>query len=230
MFKTKAINTNSSLGKLLYATRSKKKLSLTEIEEKTNIRKKYLVALENGDYSVFPGKVYALGFCKKYSEVLGIDFQKSSQMFDNEFALGENREIFFQDRIRSSFISITPKTFMLILGVILAGFLIGYLYYQISLISAPPKLDIIEPREEVVVTIGRIEIIGTTDTDANLKINNQAINLDETGKFSEDIDLTDGLNEIEVVATNRFNKKTIKILKVLKKNETPETTTTTTIL
>lgn len=204
-------------------------MSLTEIEERTNIRKKYLVALENGDYSIFPGKVYALGFCKKYSEVLGIDFKKTAQMFESEFALREDKEVFFQDRIGTAFISFTPKTIMIILGLVLASLLVGYLYYQMSLISAPPKLDIVEPKEEVVINISRLKIIGTTDTDANLKINNQAINLDETGKFSESVDLIDGLNEIEVVATNRFDKKTTKIIKVLKKNETPETTTTTTI-
>jgi len=228
MFKTKAIPTNSKLGKLLYLTRSKKKLSLSDIEEKTNIRKKYLIALENGDFSVFPGKVYALGFCKKYCDILGLKHNRVNQIFESEFALKEDKEVFFQEKIGTAFISVTPKTFLLALGILAILLLLGYFYYQINLISAPPKLEIINPSTEITTDESKIILTGVADIDANLKIDNQAINLDSSGSFTQEISLKEGLNNIEIVATNRFDKKTTKNIKVHKK-ESLETTTTTTI-
>ncbi|KKP88823.1 MAG: hypothetical protein UR93_C0007G0005 [Berkelbacteria bacterium GW2011_GWA2_35_9] len=229
MFKTKVILTNSNLGKLLHSTRSKKKLSLSDIEEKTNIRKKYLIALENGDFSVFPGKVYALGFCKKYCEVLGLEYNRVNRIFESEFALKEDEEVFFREKIGTAFFSVTPKTFLIALGILAGLLLLGYFYYQISLISAPPKLEITSPLSEITTDEYKINITGETDVDANLKIDDQAINFDSSGKFTQEISLKAGLNSIEIVATNRFDKKTTKNIKVLKKENTETTTTTTTI-
>lgn len=61
------------LGGILRATRESLGLDLDEIESRTKIRKRYLVALEEGDWSLLPGRVYARGFVRSYAEVLGLD-------------------------------------------------------------------------------------------------------------------------------------------------------------
>lgn len=47
-------------------------LSLKEIAGHLNIRERYLIALEEGDFSALPGKVYASGYLKVYANYLGI--------------------------------------------------------------------------------------------------------------------------------------------------------------
>lgn len=49
--------------------------SIDYIGEKLNIRKQYLVALEEGNYDIMPGKVYTAGYKKMYYEFLGITDQ-----------------------------------------------------------------------------------------------------------------------------------------------------------
>lgn len=61
------------LGRVLRSTRESLGYDLDEIEEKTKIRKRYLLALEEGDWSVLPGRVYARGFVRSYADVLGLD-------------------------------------------------------------------------------------------------------------------------------------------------------------
>ena len=61
------------IGKLLRETRESKNLSLAEIEQITHIRQRYLQALEEEDFQILPGQVYAIGFIRNYARVLGLD-------------------------------------------------------------------------------------------------------------------------------------------------------------
>lgn len=61
------------IGESLRSTREAKGISLEQAEEDTKIRKRYLQALEEGDYDVIPGRVYAKGFLRNYANYLGLD-------------------------------------------------------------------------------------------------------------------------------------------------------------
>lgn len=61
------------IGKLLREAREKKNLSLAEVEQITHIRQRYLQALEEEDFQILPGQVYAIGFIRTYARVLGLD-------------------------------------------------------------------------------------------------------------------------------------------------------------
>ncbi len=47
--------------------------TIEELSDILKIRKQYLIALEEGDYEVIPGKVYVQGYLRLYSNYLGID-------------------------------------------------------------------------------------------------------------------------------------------------------------
>lgn len=61
-----------SIGDTLRDARIAKGISLEQAEEDTKIRKRYLQALEDGDYSILPGMVYAKGFLRNYASYLGL--------------------------------------------------------------------------------------------------------------------------------------------------------------
>lgn len=61
------------IGSLLTETRIKNELELDQVARETNIAKRYLEALENGDYEVFPAEPYIVGFLRNYCEYLGLD-------------------------------------------------------------------------------------------------------------------------------------------------------------
>jgi hypothetical protein len=62
-----------SLGNKLKNARELKKESYEDASLKINIAVRYLKAMEEDDFSVFPGEVYAIGFLKSYGVYLGIN-------------------------------------------------------------------------------------------------------------------------------------------------------------
>lgn len=67
------IETKGNIGEQLRKQRKAKGISLVEVSEHTKIGKKYLEALENGEYDVLPGETYIRGFLKAYAKYLDLD-------------------------------------------------------------------------------------------------------------------------------------------------------------
>jgi transcriptional regulator with XRE-family HTH domain len=74
------------IGNSLKEARAARKLSLEEVEEETKIRRKYLQALENEQYDVLPGKVYAKAFLKNYARFLNLDIEEIMAAYDQASA------------------------------------------------------------------------------------------------------------------------------------------------
>lgn len=70
------------IGNSLKEAREARKLSLEEVEEETKIRRKYLQALENEQYDVLPGQVYAKAFLKNYARFLNLHVEEVMEAFD----------------------------------------------------------------------------------------------------------------------------------------------------
>lgn len=54
--------------------------TIEEVSEKLNIRKRYLIELEEENYSAIPGQIYVDGYTKLYAEFLGIESGKNSKL------------------------------------------------------------------------------------------------------------------------------------------------------
>jgi cytoskeleton protein RodZ len=62
----------SDLGQQLKEARLARGLTLDDVQEMTKIRKRYLEAIEAGDYKVLPGSFYVRAFIKTYAETVGV--------------------------------------------------------------------------------------------------------------------------------------------------------------
>lgn len=63
----------SDLGQQLKEARLARGLSLDDVQDMTKIRKRYLEAIEAGDYKVLPGSFYVRAFIKTYAETVGVN-------------------------------------------------------------------------------------------------------------------------------------------------------------
>jgi cytoskeletal protein RodZ len=70
-----------SLGDKLRKTREGKGYSYEYVGRETNIAQRYLEALENEDFSKFPGEPYLLGFLRNYGEYLGLDVDELLSLY-----------------------------------------------------------------------------------------------------------------------------------------------------
>lgn len=73
--------TDLSVGEILRRTREYYGQSLPEVEVNLRIRASQLEAIENLDLEKLPGRVYAIGFVRAYSEYLGLDGDKMVHLF-----------------------------------------------------------------------------------------------------------------------------------------------------
>lgn len=62
-----------NIGETLRNARIAKGINIEEVVRETKIRSRYLDALENEEWSIFPGNVYLKGFLKTYSNYLGLN-------------------------------------------------------------------------------------------------------------------------------------------------------------
>jgi cytoskeletal protein RodZ len=65
-----------SLGEKLKTARENKGYSYDQVSRETNIAGRYIQALEEEVFDVFPGEAYLLGFLRNYGEYLGLDPQE----------------------------------------------------------------------------------------------------------------------------------------------------------
>ncbi|MBW5444504.1 DUF4115 domain-containing protein [Cohnella sp. CFH 77786] len=74
----------SDLGALLRKAREQRGYTLDDVQEATKIRKRYLEAIESGDYKVLPGSFYVRAFVKTYAETVGLDAEEVLRLYHKE--------------------------------------------------------------------------------------------------------------------------------------------------
>lgn len=65
-----------SIGETLRRARLAKNITIDEIVAETKIRSRYIQAMEDEEWDIFPGVVYLKGFLRTYCQVLGVDEQE----------------------------------------------------------------------------------------------------------------------------------------------------------
>jgi cytoskeletal protein RodZ len=149
----------TDLGLLLRKARTEKKISLDDLQEMTKIRKRYLEAIEEGNYKVLPGNFYVRAFIKSYAEAVDLDPNEVLNLYQNvipqtepeqlEATIRTKRSGGFRntERIGKWASSIMVISFMvLILGIIYYFMSINYSGKSNASESLPTKItEKIEP-------------------------------------------------------------------------------------
>lgn len=242
-FSKRKISSSQSLGKKLLAARKRKHVDLRVAEEETHIPMRHLTNLEQGSYRHLPSPVYTRGFLTRYAAYLGLKPAVVLAAYDDEYTcynqvrhVRSSRQIPQEGLLRphvtdewlgrSGSWFVTPE---LLWGgsiaVVLVG-LLGYIWAQVASFAAAPPLDVQTPGE-VVVSVEQVNIIGTTDPSASLTINQQPVTVDRQGRFNQAVRLIDGVNTLEISATNKANKETTKTIQLLADIPTGNLQTTT---
>lgn len=77
------------IGSSLRDARTRRGLELSQIEQETRIRPRYLQALEDERFDLLPGEAYAKGFLRTYADFLGLEGERFVDEYNSRFPASE---------------------------------------------------------------------------------------------------------------------------------------------
>lgn len=220
LFKKHPITGTLTIGQQLRAARRRKRLRLTDVETALKIRREYIEALESDRFEILPGQAYIKQFLKAYAILLGL---KPAQLLEELMTLtptfSANEDVLVPSSLKYAKIYITPKVMIVTCLTVVVMGVVGYITYQVEQFSRPPKLEVQYPTDGVKVISKIIDVLGQASPGSVVTINGEPVSQQVNGQFSQPVQLAEGLNTLQVVAKNRFNKQSERRISVIKPRE-----------
>lgn len=223
-FSTKKIRSQKTFGEILKSARIKKNISLDEAEIATKIRAKYLVAIEDANWSILPQDVYLRGFILAYAKFLGLDSKKILKLYEEESGIRladkSNTKFAYDQQLRQTKMLITPKTFAYLGLAVFVVAMFSYIIFQVVNFAGNPNLKVLSPANNIILETDSTELSGITDTDTMVAVNNENVPVTSDGRFYLKLKLHQGVNIINVKAINKLKKESSEVFTIEYKPKT----------
>ena len=196
-------------GHRLKEVRLRRRLSIDQIAMSLRIPPKYLLALEEGNLSVFSAEVYAKGAYMKYASYLDMDTRASWHAFLRALA-GAREVTLLKLPVPSTWLQrvLTPtRVFVAVIASVVL-LVVSYIGLQISMFVSVPELELLEP--EMFVLDEQVVIVrGVAEADAEVSVNRERVLLDDSNNFVYKLPLRTGINVLQVEAVGASGRTNI---------------------
>ncbi|MBT2603282.1 DUF4115 domain-containing protein [Peribacillus frigoritolerans] len=209
----------TELGNRLKEAREAKGLSLEDLQELTKIQKRYLIGIEEGNYSMMPGKFYVRAFIKQYCEAVGLDSEEIFEQYKSEIPSVYSEELPEQlSRVQSrktipagdsKVVELLPKILAAVL-VIGAAVLIWVLV--LNYMSNPDNEDKKDAKQSDAVDYNKSEEFNKEEENADQKQNEEKSDSSEK-KNEDDTAVKDEEKEQNLAVTSSSGKNSTYELK-----------------
>src|SRR5690625_791893 len=181
------------IGETLKEARMEKGLSLDDIQEMTKIQKRYLMAIEQGNYESLPGRFYARAFIKEYAQAVGLDYELLLHGFD-ESSIEVNNETNYEysnlSRTRrkrstlrgTSIFSFLPTIIVIIL-IISIIFVAWILSQKTASNSTDVELDEHRSNDEIILNVDENDQQTENETDETEEQEEETTNIGDANEF-----------------------------------------------
>lgn len=198
-------------GQRLQEKRLEKGLNLEEVAQKTKIRLNFLSAIEKGDYSELPSVAYAQGFVRNYANFLGLPEKEILALFRREFDGKKHYRVLPQGLAKTKEYSpfrlrIKQSALLIILAF---AIVLGFIGYQYRAAFFGPSVYVISPEDNAVVSSNRVTVLGKTDPNATVMVEEFPVAVDTNGEFKKVISVFPGKTTITIKVINKFGRETI---------------------
>lgn len=196
-----------SLGQVIRVRRQQLGLEFGDIQDSLKILRQYLQAIEAERYEKLPSLVYSTHIIKRYVAFLSLEeygiaevyIQRMEQFLHHAptFILPLNRTGFFH---RWMDVSRMLKWGM---AMIVLSFSMFYLFWQVRATLRPPFLEVYQPDDQTVITDDAITVVGRSEPETEIAINDALVVGDRDGNFVTTIHLRPGVNIITITAKKK---------------------------
>ncbi|MGI6484046.1 MAG: helix-turn-helix domain-containing protein [Candidatus Dojkabacteria bacterium] len=215
-----------TVGEVLKNKRERLKISLDTASSETKIQKRFLQYIEKDEFFPFESEVFLTGFIKIYAKYLNLDVEKVLALYRRTNPIPKEKKEntpknTYTTRKKREFV-ITPKVVITVLLIVFSFLIIGYIGYQIYKFQKPPQLTISSPKNESTITEENIKVIGKTEKDVAIEINDVVVETNENGEFQKEITLVEGSNLITIKA-KKNNNSVLEMVETIKVTYTKPT-------
>ncbi|MDQ0198631.1 helix-turn-helix domain-containing protein [Neobacillus ginsengisoli] len=204
----------TELGNRLKEARLAKNLSLDDVQSITKIQKRYLIGIEEGNYSSMPGNFYVRAFIKQYSEALQLDPDEIFETYKNEIPAALNDDLpnqLSRVKTRKNISEGNSKIFDVLPKILIGIFIIGaasLLYYFLTHHVGSKSNQTANPGNEQVkfAKSAELEKAKTNTTDNAIKNstakNNNSAAMQDTGNTQAAVPSPQELTVVQSVGKN----------------------------
>ena len=189
---------SAKVGKKIKEKRLELKLTILEISNEINLTEKFLKAIENGDYSIFPAKAFARGYFVKYTTHLGLDLEfpkLANEVFEEDGPAQPNQSA---KRVKAKSINEVIASYkkpLLVAGIILFLFLI------VSVLASSSS------DENQIKSFSAAETIEINSVPSSSQIDNTTMDIE----VPESLDMESINSEISVASSDSRIDETIQL-------------------
>jgi cytoskeletal protein RodZ len=205
-----------TVGEILKKKRETISKTIDQISLDTKIQPRFLRYLENNEFDKFDSPIHAQGFIKIYSKYLNLDEEKILAIYrrsqpQNENTISTKRET---KKAKREF-HITPKIISIALSIAFLITIISYIGYKIYQFQSPPEVRLEKPENDSTTTTEIVDVIGSTDINNSIFVNDALVEIDTTGNFTYPVTLNPGINLITVlVKKNNSTQESIETITI----------------
>lgn len=190
-------------GEIMRQVRTARHLTLWQVAKVLKIPARYLEALEAGDWDSLPAGDYGRYFLKKYAQFLNLETEEILAQYP-----GPNLPQMVQPPkhppINSLQVTHPLRSFVLLLAALVV---VIYLVAAARAIFLPPQLTILSPSNDGITSSPTILLSGLTEAGIEVTVNNEAVEVMESGRFAVPVSLRPGLNILVVRARKNLSRE-----------------------
>ncbi|MFZ1721283.1 MAG: helix-turn-helix domain-containing protein [Microgenomates group bacterium] len=198
-----------SIGEVLKDERLAHRFPLEKLSKQTRIRLEYLSALESNQFEKLPAATFVKGYIKTYASVFGFDHQPVLALLRRDYRESAKGTLVPREFIKPV---LKPRmqnyrvTALVVAAMFVFFTLLGYVGVQWYYLQQPPSLAVTAPEDHAKVS-ATVQILGRTDLDATVHVNQEPVALQPDGSFQSQISIPkEGIAFIEVTAVDRRGK------------------------
>jgi cytoskeletal protein RodZ len=192
--------TLTELGSRLKEAREVKGISLDELQSITKIQKRYLIGIEEGNYSIMPGKFYIRAFIKQYAEAVDLNPEEIFDLYKEDVPSVVNTELPELSRVktRKDISDGSGRVLDALPKVLIAVFLIGAaaLVYYLVQQNAGDKTN--EPLDKGTESV-KYENVGKKNEDQKETPSDEQTEVEDSNSNDKNAGESDNVSEEDTI-------------------------------
>jgi cytoskeletal protein RodZ len=207
-----------TVGEVLKKQRNNLGKSLEQVALDTKIQLRFLEYIEEDNFDKFDSPVFAQGFIKIYAKYLDLNEDRILAIYRRSVPENSKKTEFLRETIKREKVTrlnITPKLLIVSLSILFLLGILTYIGYQIYQFQSPPQISITTPENDLTVTDESIDVMGVTDSNSSVFVNDKPVEITSNGEFQYPVTLNPGVNLITVLAKkNGSTQESIETIRV----------------